>query len=272
MPIQHQAASKRENFPVASFWLPPRARNNILILYDFLRGADDISDNPKLEAQERKEALDAIVDAFHSHRKQVLPPWAKRYYELVNRGQLRAYHGDLLLQAFMQDTQKTRYQNWAELIGYCSKSAAPVGRAVLELCQERDADIEASDALCSVLQIINHIQDMKDDFQQLDRIYLPQDWMKLHKVSEAMLAKGDMSLELRALMNHILDECDAMVEASRPIISSIQSTRLRIQIATIWQIAKALIEQLRHNDPLAQKVKLSKQQQFGCLIRGMLMR
>ena len=56
---------------------------------------------------------------------------------------------------------------------YCALSAAPVGRFVLDVHEEDPTIWPASDALCSALQVINHLQDCAQDYRRLDRVYLP---------------------------------------------------------------------------------------------------
>src|SRR5262249_55811817 len=80
--------------------------------------------------------------------------------------------------AFKLDAVKLRYADWRDLIdGYCMLSAAPVGRYLLDLHGEARSGYRASDALCNALQVLNHLQDCQDDYRQLNRVYLPQDWL-----------------------------------------------------------------------------------------------
>ena len=82
-----------------------------------------------------------------------------------------------LIAAFKQDATKGRYDDWDDLMGYCILSAAPVGRYLLDLHGGSRDGYGSSDALCMALQVINHLQDCQDDYRQLDRVYLPGDWM-----------------------------------------------------------------------------------------------
>ena len=79
---------------------------------------------------------------------------------------------DLLI-AFRRDATKLRYADWDELQDYCRYSAMPVGRHVLDLHGEDGATYEPSDALCTSLQVLNHLQDCVKDLAELDRCYLP---------------------------------------------------------------------------------------------------
>lgn len=268
MAIQHQAARLDENFPVASWLIPPQARTDILALYDFARGADNIADDGSLPASERYAALQALREALDKYHKNRLPPWAVPYFERVERGFLPASYGDRLLQAFMLDTQKHRYANLRELLDYCDLSAAPVGQAVLVLCGEKEADLAASDALCHVLQLLNHLQDIQSDYVDRGRIYLPVDWMAIHGVAETDLKAASSSEGLRQVIDQVLDVCDAQLVMARALLPTIRARRLRWEVATIHAIAVKLATKLRAQDPLAMRVSLSKTDKLICLWRG----
>ena len=88
-----------------------------------------------------------------------------------------------LLSAFRQDTEKTRYESWDELVDYCRRSANPVGRLVLLVFDQKDPALPAlSDAICTGLQLANHWQDAAIDYAR-GRIYVPEDLMRRHGVS-----------------------------------------------------------------------------------------
>ena len=93
---------------------------------------------------------------------------------LDERG-LSPRHALDLLTAFRMDVTKRRYRDWDDLIHYCTYSAMPVGRFVLDVHGESRATWPATDALCAALQIINHLQDCGEDYRRLDRVYIPLD-------------------------------------------------------------------------------------------------
>ncbi len=95
-----------------------------------------------------------------------------------------------LLSAFRQDVEKHRYADFSEVLDYCRRSANPVGRLVLLLSGHRDPSLlPAADALCTALQLINFFQDIAQDLDENDRVYLPQDEMAAHGVTVADLRR-----------------------------------------------------------------------------------
>ncbi|MEM6692083.1 MAG: squalene/phytoene synthase family protein, partial [Planctomycetota bacterium] len=103
-----------------------------------------------------------------------------------------------LLDAFRQDQRKTRYETIDELDDYCRRSANPVGHLLLEMagCRKKVGD-ERSDAICTALQLANHLQDTRRDFEA-GRIYLPNEVWQRHAVSESDFVPGETSANLRA--------------------------------------------------------------------------
>ena len=89
------------------------------------------------------------------------------------------------------DTNKKRYSDWNDLMNYCKYSANPVGRFVIDLSYKIEKQkaknlkliYKGSDGLCSALQILNHIQDCKKDFLEMNRVYIPNEYFKKYRSS-----------------------------------------------------------------------------------------
>jgi squalene synthase HpnC len=255
--IQALVRGAKENFPVASVLLPKTARRPILHFYSFARNADDIADSPLLPSHEKTALLSHLQQAVHDGNALAAPPWAQDYIADTKNHVHDPKHGIDLLRAFLQDATKTRYLTFAELLEYCRYSAAPVGRVVLESSNETHANLVAADALCTALQLINHMQDCQDDYQQLNRIYLPKDWMQEYGVSESDLDNTLSSPALRQLFVRYLDECRQLLNTASALPSTVHSPRLRLELLLILELAHALVKKLSYADPLQKAVKLA---------------
>jgi len=162
-----------------------------------------------------------------------------------------------LIEAFCQDAEKNRYDSLDELMHYCRYSANPVGRFLLHLHGENPDTHGPSDALCSALQIINHLQDVASDLQTLDRCYLPSTWMMADgaRIEDIKLVRSKPGL--RRVLNRLLDETDKLnLEASR-LPHLVRDRRMRIYCAIIVALSHRLAARLRTEDPVAGRVKLS---------------
>ncbi len=243
-----------ENFPVGVL-IRPGLRRHVHAFYAFARNADDIADSSELTPQDKLDRLGIMEDVLLGRRLTGSPSATGLRDSLAETG-ASAVHAQDLLHAFRQDAEKRRYASWDELLDYCRYSAMPVGRHVLALHGERTASWAASDALCTVLQVLNHLQDVARDLGSLDRCYLPSDMLE-----EAGATIGDLrgpaeSPALRQVMNRLLDRCDALNTEGASLPGQVRDRRLRLETAIIVNLSHRLARRLRRGDPLASRVKL----------------
>jgi squalene synthase HpnC len=258
-----------ENFPVGSFLLPARLRPHVATFYAFARAIDDIADNPALAPADKIARLDGFAAALTDTAAGPGYEKAERLRASLAATGVTAQHGLDLIAAFKLDAVKLRYADWRELIeGYCMLSAAPVGRYLLDLHGEDRAGYRASDALCNALQVLNHLQDCQDDYRQLDRVYLPQDWLAAAGVGVEALDTAAASPGIRRVIDQCLDGTDALIAIARLLPGQLRSRRLAMESAVIVRIAERLSRLLRERDPLAGRVKLSGLQFAGCSLTG----
>ncbi len=252
-----------ENFPVASRLVSARHRPVIMAFYDFARAADDIADHPTLPADEKLRGLDRMEETLTgASSDDVL---AVRLREQIAARRLSPQHGLDLLKAFRQDVTKTRYADWDELIAYCTYSAMPVGRFVLDVHGEDRATWASSDVLCAVLQIINHLQDCGKDYRALDRVYLPQDCLRSHGATTEMLAEPKSSPALLPCLHDLAHRTAVYFDTQPPLTHEIKDTRLACEVAAIAALAQRLLGVLQGADPLADKVHLSRATLVGVM-------
>ena len=247
-----------ENFPVASRLIAARHRPAILAFYAFARTADDVADHPDAEPDLKLARLDAMRASLTTD-DDAEPEAAALRRVLVERD-LSDRHALDLLEAFRRDVTTLRYASWDELIDYCTVSAMPVGRFVLDVHGEDRATWPASDALCAALQIINHLQDCGKDRRDLDRVYLPADLLARTGASIEDLDAHAASPALRDTIAGMAARCEALLEASASFARMIRDRRLGVEVAVIQRLAVDLAGQLRVRDPLSERVHHGKAQ------------
>ena len=258
-----------ENFPVGSFLLHKSMRPHVAAFYTLARATDDIADNGALLPEEKLKRLDQFEKALHG--EIINDPALQKSYAVAEscaETGVPVRHSIDLIKAFKQDAEKNLYDDWDDLIRYCNLSAAPVGRFLLDLHGEDRSKYSSSDALCNVLQVLNHLQDLKKDYQALNRVYLPADWMVEQGVTVKDLDVDVASAGVRAVIDHCLDECEELMVNARCLTSDLTNRRLRMEAAVIFHLAARLIVLLRNKDPLAGRVKLSKFDFIRCSFRG----
>lgn len=242
-----------ENFPVASRLIKPEHRGPILAFYHFVRAADDVADHPTLSPDEKLKMLDALADALTG--RGPADPEAEPLKRVLAERDLSPRHALDLIDAFRLDAKKTRYADWGELMHYCSLSAMPVGRYVLDVHGEPPEIVwPASDAICAALQVINHLQDCGEDYRNLDRAYLPLDCLARHGTSVQALAAPGASPGLKAAIAELAERSLRLLEEGSGLADLVSDTRLAMEIAAIRRLAVVLAAGLRTRDPLSDTV------------------
>ena len=257
-PDRIDAARAGENFPVASRLVAPALRHAVFAFYRVARGADDVADDPSM-SPEAKSARLAEVDALLSGTAQPRPDDALGADCVALRRSCALHAVDMrharhLLQAFQADAASRGCRGWSDLLAYCRFSAVPVGRFLLELHGEGKEAQDASDRLCTALQVLNHLQDCGADWTRLRRCYLPLDWLAAEGASTADLEAPSASPALRRVIHRVLDATDALLRQASPLPDRIASAELAREAAGILALARDLARRLRDGDPLAARV------------------
>jgi squalene synthase HpnC len=246
-----------ENFPVGSPLIARRHRDPIHRFYTFARNADDIADSPILAPEAKLGRLGIMEDVLLGRRSDGSPSATALRASLAATGVTPAHATDLLI-AFRQDATKSRYETIDELYNYCHYSAVPVGRYVLDLHGETHACHSPSDALCTALQILNHIQDCARDLRELDRCYLPEALLKHFGATVDDLRLPAETPALRRVFLTLLDRIDRMNNAASELPESVRDRRLRLETGVIYNLSKRLARRLANDDPISSRVKLGK--------------
>ncbi|HZT86434.1 MAG TPA: squalene synthase HpnC [Stellaceae bacterium] len=246
-----------ENFPVGSWLIRRDLRRHVHAFYRFARNADDIADNAALPADEKIRRLDRMADVLNGASGGDSPAALAMRRSLAETG-VTPQHCHDILHAFRLDAIKLRYEDWEDLMRYCRYSASPVGRQLLDLHGESAETWQASDALCSALQVLNHLQDCGEDYRNLDRVYLPQQELAAAGSRVEDLARPALTPGMRRVVDALLDRTDGLIAEARRLPAQVVATGLRWETAVIAELAARLSRHLRRGDPLAGRVKLRK--------------
>ena len=257
-----------ENFPVASFLIHPRHRGVILAFYNFVRTADDIADHAALAPSDKLRLLDRLEGGLLGANDADAA--AVRLRAALDRHGLSTKHAQDLIAAFKLDVTKLRYRDWDDLISYCSLSAMPVGRFVCEVHGESRAVWPANDALCAALQIINHLQDCKDDYRNLDRVYIPQDALAASGTNVEALGGERASPALIECLHRLAARTETLLGESDGFAAAIGDWRLGLEVSVINTLAHRLTHVLQTRDPLRENVHLGVPAMAGCTFIGIL--
>lgn len=276
-----------ENFPVAPFFLPRAWRDDLMAVYGFARLVDDIGDgdlapggaDARLLGVSPAGAEDRMVllDAFEADLRRVFDgtprhPLLRRLQPTVRRRGLTPEPFLGLIAANRQDQLVSRYETYDDLLAYCELSANPVGRLVLGVTGTATPErIRLSDAICTALQIVEHLQDVAEDLRR-DRIYLPAADMKRFHVQEADLGAKSAGASVRALVAYEAQCARDLLNEGAPLVGSVHG-RLKLLLAGFVAGGRAAIKAIATagydvlpGPPKPGKVQLLRE--AGVILRG----
>lgn len=211
-----EAQARAENFPVALRLLPRGPRRHLSDVYRYARFVDDVGDTADGDRTALLAAVEADVRALPNGAARL--PAVTPLGALVRSGTVTLQPLLDLIAANRMDQRVRRYDTFADLLGYCALSAAPVGRLVLQLAGASDpGDLARSDEVCAALQVLEHCQDVAED-AAAGRIYLPQEDLARHGVEPAALRRGPTPDAVRAVVALQTDRAERLLAAGPPLV------------------------------------------------------
>ncbi len=242
---ERMAREHYENFPVGSLLVPKSKRKHVYSIYAFARTADDFADEGYENGFDESARLSALDDweckleaCFSGEAEHpVFIALAETAKELsLPRRLLRD-----LLSAFKQDVVKRRYDNFDEVVDYCTRSANPVGRLILLLFNYRDERLHRlSDEICTGLQLANFWQDVAVDIRK-DRVYLPLDEINRFGVSIDDLREGRFSDRYAALLKFQVERAKEFFGRGR-LLPKLVNGRLAFELRLTWRGGMRILE------------------------------
>jgi squalene synthase HpnC len=250
-----QRRARQENFPVASRVLRTTTRQDLLDIYILARLIDDIGDEAPGDRLGLLDVVDTDLLRLTSGDRPELEPVAALTTAVRERGLPVDPFRDLV-EANRMDQTVTRYADLEALRGYCRLSANPVGRLVLAVWHLDDADRCAlSDEVCTGLQIAEHLQDVAEDLRA-GRIYLPQDAMARHGVTDTELGAPTETLSAQqaaavaALLGELAGVARGMLAHTRPLAATLPGV-FRIAVAGFGAGGEAALDAVVAAGPAA---------------------
>jgi squalene synthase HpnC len=244
---------KSENFPVGSRLIAAQFRPAVMAYYRFARAADDIADAPAPPAERLAllAAMESGLDAGLAGRSDpALPGVAVALGRVMAARHLDPANARDLLVAFRRDVTRSRYAEWDDLMDYCRWSAMPVGRFMLDVHGEAPGLRPASDALCAALQVINHLQDCREDLADMDRVYVPAAALTAAGLDVTALAAPEPPPALADMVRGLAARCTPLLDAAADFAPAIAASGLAYEVAVIHALACDLVVRLQR-DPFA---------------------
>lgn len=260
-----------ENFTVASWLLPRALLPHFEAVYSYCRWADDLGD----ETGGGKRSLDLLawwrgeLDACYDDR--VRHPVFVALRETIRWYRIPREPFQKLLVAFEQDQRVPKYDTFDQLLGYCRKSATPVGHLVLYLFKTFD-DTKAALAneICTGLQLANFWQDVARDFQ-IGRVYLPAEDRIRFGVTEEQIAAGKFNSNFRELLKFQVDRTRGYFERGRPLLKLLpKAARIDVELFAAGGEAVLRAIEKQDYDVLTRRPRIGKWMKARLLLRALM--
>ncbi|HMD86141.1 MAG TPA: squalene synthase HpnC [Terriglobia bacterium] len=236
------ASRHYENFPTASYLVPRDKRDALAAVYAFARYADDVADEPGVENRLERlaEWRAKLVDCYAGKTDH---PVFLALGDSAERFRLSRENFEKLLRAFESDVVVKRHPDFASLRAYCTCSANPVGRLVLELFGYHDSHLfELSDNICTALQLTNFWQDVATDLSR-DRVYLPQEDMARFRYTLDDLRAGRSDARWQELLAFEIARTRELFERGRGLPEEVRP-KLRTQLRLTWLGGTAILSKI----------------------------
>ena len=256
---QQLARQHYENFPVASIILPRKIRKAVAVVYVFARRADDLADEGNAADEQRLEQLTSLTEQLTQTFKGNIPDdfLFIALNDVIQRYDIPESLFLDLISAFKQDVSTKRYEHFGQLMDYCRRSANPVGRLLLYLFDQADEkNLALSDGICSALQLINFYQDLSQDYEEMQRIYIPQDDLEKFSVSEEHFKHKLSDANMHNLMQFEYERAEKLLRAGGWLGSRLKG-RAGFEIRLIIAAGFKVLEKLRQQDDVFSRPRLT---------------
>jgi 15-cis-phytoene synthase len=280
--------SAAKNFYYAFLVLPMAKRQALCAVYAYMRRCDDIADDFKLPADERRQRLDAWLDAFHRAESGhptddpvllALTDTQRRYKIPVALLDQLAYGTGMDIQDSANPTSsgatelQVLYRSFSDLRQYCYRVASVVGLVCIRIFGYRDPAAEAlAENLGLAFQLTNIIRDIRED-AEMGRIYLPAEDLERFKISPSDFRQSAIPERLRWLLAAEADRAREYYASARELLLLIDEDS-RPALWVLVTIYRRLLEKIsdRKYDVFGKKISLTVREKVIILGKGLVKR
>ena len=284
---RHIARSAAKNFYYGFLALPLRKRNALSAVYAFMRHADDLSDDPSIPAQQRREKLDEWMNALRrvvaGERTDdpvlfALADSQKRFdiplellEKLVHGTEMDVPEAPPASLAKESQSPQLQYETFDQLYDYCYHVASVVGLICIRIFGYRDPRAEKlAEETGIAFQLTNILRDMKED-TALGRVYLPREDFARFGLDVHVLTNGSARESLRPMLEFEALRARGFYRAAEDLLPLIDEDS-RPALWTLVEIYRRLLERIiaRNYDVFSERVSLTTAEKLSVMARGFL--
>lgn len=236
----------KSNLAFALRILPPGRRDDAVIFYAFCRTLDDLADTPGIPVEKRVAGLQAWQHGL-GHGFEHPTGLQREVVELRERHLIPNELLVAIIEGCRMDLEPRRFQTWDDLSEYIWKVACAVGLVSVRIfgCSDPDADRYA-EALGRALQLTNIMRDIREDFENGGRIYLPLEDLSNFGYTEDDLAAGRWNDRFVALMNFEAERAASYFHQAAALVPEADSRALA-PARIMAEIYQELLAQMRRD-------------------------
>ncbi len=236
-----------KSFYFSSFLLPKDKRAASYAVYTFCRYADNIVDTDTLHSAENIRAkfteLNSFLDLVYNQASQEIIKSSAFAHTVLKYKIPRKYFNDLI-EGVCMDTERSRYNTFAELENYCYKVASVVGLIMTEIFgYTHKAALPYAVYLGKAMQLTNILRDIKEDYA-MNRVYIPQDELKCFEYTEGDIAKCKMNESFAMMMRFNIDRARAYYELSTHGFPYLTNDGSRTTVVLMYKIYSSILNEI----------------------------
>ncbi len=216
----------KSNLAFALKILPRERREDMVIFYAFCRTMDDLADDPAIPARERNRSLDAWEKGMN-RGFDTASDFQQEVISLRDRHQIPNELLVAIIDGCRMDLQPQRFETWDDLSGYIWKVACAVGLVSIRIfgCKNPESERYAV-ALGHALQLTNILRDLREDWANGERVYLPLQDLVRFQYSEKDLANGLRNESFLALMDFEAARAASYFQAAADLVTAVDREAL----------------------------------------------
>jgi phytoene synthase len=278
---RHIARSAAKNFYYGFLALPARKRNALSAVYAFMRHADDISDDPSIPPEQRREKLTEWMNKLRRvvEGERTDDPVLMALADTQKSFNIPLELLEKLVQGTAMDLPKRpcgattnaglHYETFEQLYDYCYHVASVVGLVCIRIFGYRDPRAEKLAERTGVaFQLTNIIRDVKED-SQLGRVYLPSEDLQRFGVEASALSNGNAANSLRPVLEFEAERAREYYRSAEELLPLIDDDS-QPALWTLVEIYRRLLERIaaRNYDVFSERIRLSTAEKVSLLARG----
>ena len=278
-----------KNFYYGFMVLPAEKRNALSAVYAFMRHADDISDEPGVDPQLKRNKLSEWLDSAKAvfggkatddpvlmalgdaQAKFKIPP--ELFEKLVYGTSL-----DLDIPPASPESPAILCETFEDLKQYCYYVASVVGLVCIRIFGYQDTKAEFLAEDCGLaFQLTNIIRDIKED-AAMGRIYIPAEDLARSNLTSANFASSVLqnpaqAPQLRPALEYEAERARKYYESAKWLMELIDEDS-RAALWVLVEIYSRLLRKItdRNYDVLTERVRLTLWEKLKVLSRGFLLR